>query len=114
MHGFQTNLAHFFISNICSGRLKVKVTLEGQTIKWSLASVNIISSKCWFIQRCQTRIRVIPYSPYYKVYNSSCSQVGYDLIDHVQSLPEPIKATVSICKHILCDNESASCSGIDA
>ena len=33
------------IGHICSlGKLKVKVTLEDQTIKWSLASVNII--KC--------------------------------------------------------------------
>ena len=32
MHGFQKNLAQLFIRNICSGRLKVKVTLEGQII----------------------------------------------------------------------------------
>ena len=42
MHGFQNNLAQLLflrstsvIRNICSGRLKVKVTLEGQMIKWS-------------------------------------------------------------------------------
>ena len=47
MHGFQNNLAQLFsltsrsaIRNICSGRLKVRVTLEGHTlqgqiIKWS-------------------------------------------------------------------------------
>ena len=56
----------------------------------------------------------ILYILYYKVYNSSCNQVGHDLIDHVQSLPEPIKITASNCKHILCDDGSASCSGIDA
>ena len=65
-------------------------------------------------QRCQTRTRVMPYSQYYKVYNSSCSQVGYNLIDHVQSLPVPIKVAVSICKHVLCDDEGASSSGIYA
>ena len=39
MHGFQNNLAQLFslrsgsaIGNICSGRLKVKVTVEGQMI----------------------------------------------------------------------------------
>ena len=31
MHGFQNNLAQLFIWNICSDKLKVKVTLEGQT-----------------------------------------------------------------------------------
>ena len=35
MHEFQNNLAQLFIENICSGKLKVKVTLEGQMIKWS-------------------------------------------------------------------------------
>ena len=34
MHGFQNNLAQLFIWNICSGRLKVKATLEGRMIKW--------------------------------------------------------------------------------
>ena len=48
------------------------------------------------------------------LYNSSCSQVGHDLIDRVKYSPEHIKITVSICKHILCDDESAGCSGIDA
>ena len=28
---------------------------------------------------------------YYKVYNLSCNQVGHNLIDHVQFLPEQIK-----------------------
>ena len=46
--------------------------------------------------------------------NSSCSQVGHDLIDRVLSLPEQMKERASICKHILCDNGIASCSGIDA
>ena len=43
MHGFQNNFAQVFslrsssaIRNICLGRLKVKVTLEDQMIKWSL------------------------------------------------------------------------------
>ena len=46
MHGFQNNLAQLlplFIGNNCLGKLKVKVTLVGQTIKWSLARVNIIN-----------------------------------------------------------------------
>ena len=43
MHGFQNNLAQLFIGNFCSGKLKVRVTLEGQTIKWSMASVNIMN-----------------------------------------------------------------------
>ena len=43
MHESQNNLAQLFIYNGCSGSLKVNVTLEGQTIKWSLASVNIIN-----------------------------------------------------------------------
>ena len=34
------NLGQLFTLNICSWKLTVKVTLEGQTIKWSLASVN--------------------------------------------------------------------------
>ena len=33
MNGFQYNSAQLFILNICLGKLKVKVTLEGQTIK---------------------------------------------------------------------------------
>ena len=66
------------------------------------------------IQRCQTCIPVIPYILYYKVYNSSCIQVGHNLIDNVQSLPEQIIVMATICKHILCDEVSASCSGIDA
>ena len=32
MHGFQYNLAQMFIWDLCSGKLKVKVTLEGLTI----------------------------------------------------------------------------------
>ena len=36
------------------------------------------------------------------------------MIDHVQAVPEPIKVAASICKHILHDDESASCSGINA
>ena len=32
----------------------------------------------------------------------------------VKSSPEQIKITASICKHILCDDGSASYSGIDA
>ena len=42
MHEFQNNLAELFsltsrssVLNICSGRLKVKITLEDQMIKWS-------------------------------------------------------------------------------
>ena len=44
----------------------------------------------------------------------SCSQVGHDLIDRVKSSHEQIKITASICKHILCVDGSAGCSGIDA
>ena len=40
MHVFQNSLAQLFILNICSGKLKVKDTFEGQTIKWSLAIGN--------------------------------------------------------------------------
>ena len=65
-------------------------------------------------QRCKTRVRFILYILYYKVCNSSCSQVGYDLIDHVKSSPEQIKITASIYKHILCDDGSVACFGIDA
>ena len=65
-------------------------------------------------QRCKTRIQFILHVLYYKVYNSSCSRVGHDLIDCVKSSPEQIKITASICKHLLCDDESAACSGIDA
>ena len=43
MHGFQNNLVQLFslrsssaISNIYSGMWKVKVTLEGQMIKWPI------------------------------------------------------------------------------
>ena len=42
MHGFQNNFAQLLsskrrsvVQNICLCRLKVKVTLEGQMIKWS-------------------------------------------------------------------------------
>ena len=49
MHGFQNNMAQMFIANICSGKLKDKVTLEGQAIKWSFASVNIINLNFRFI-----------------------------------------------------------------
>ena len=37
------DLGQLFTLNICSWKLTVKVTLEDQTIKWSLASVNIIN-----------------------------------------------------------------------
>ena len=59
-------------------------------------------------------IRFILYILYYKVYNLSCCQVGHDLTDRVKSSPEQIKITASVCKHILCDDGSASYSGIDA
>ena len=55
-------------------------------------------------QKCKTRMWYIQYILYYKVYNSSCSQVGHDLIDRVKSSPDQIKITVSICKYILCDD----------
>ena len=58
--------------------------------------------------------RFILYILYYKVYDWSCSQVGHDLTDHVQSSPEQIKITASICKHILSEDGSPSCSGIDS
>ena len=51
---------------------------------------------------------------YYKIYNSSCSQVGHDLIDRVKFWPEQIKIIASIYKHILCDDGSAACSDIGA
>ena len=50
------------------------------------------------------RIWFILYILYHKVYNSSCSQVGHDLIDRVKPSPEQIKITASICKHILRDD----------
>ena len=62
-------------------------------------------------RRCKTRIRLILHILYH---NSSCSQVGHDLIDRVKCSPEQIKVTASICKHILCDDGSAAFSGIDA
>ena len=33
---------------------------------------------------------------------------------HHASMPEQMKLIVTICKHILCDERSASCSGIAA
>ena len=44
-----------------------------------------------YLQRCQTRIWIIPYILYYKVYNSNCSLVGHNLIDHINSSPKQIK-----------------------
>ena len=67
----------------------------------------------WSDQRCKTRIWFILYILYYKVYNSSCSQVGHDLIDRIKSSPKQIKITASIYKHILCADGSAACPGID-
>ena len=64
-------------------------------------------------QRCKTGIRFILYILYIKVYNSSFSQVGQDLIDRVKTSPEQIKITASVCKHILCDDGSAAFSGKD-
>ena len=43
--------------------------------------------------------------------NWSYNQVGHNLIDRLQSFPEQIKVTATICKHILHDEGSASCSG---
>ena len=68
-----------------------------------------ISLSTLSLRRCKTR----EYNLYYKVYNLSCNQVGNDMIGRVQSLPNQIKVTASICNHILCDNGTASCSGID-
>ena len=65
-------------------------------------------------QRCKTHIRFILPILHYMGYNSSCSQVGHDLIHRVKSSPEQIKITASICKHILCDDGSAGCSCIDS
>ena len=42
-------MAQLFICNIYSNKLKVSVKLEGQTIKWSLASINIINRNFLFI-----------------------------------------------------------------
>ena len=33
---------------------------------------------------------------------------------HHACMPEQMRVTAIICKHILCDEQSASCSGIDA
>ena len=41
-------------------------------------------------------------------------QVRHDMLDRLQSLSDQIKVTATIYKHISCDEESASCSGIDA
>ena len=62
----------------------------------------------------QDAYSVHPIYTIFKVYNSSCTQVGRDLIGRVKSSPKQIKITASICKHILCDDGIASCSGIDA
>ena len=43
MHGFQESWHSCLFETFFSCQLKVKVTLESQTIKWSLASVNIIN-----------------------------------------------------------------------
>ena len=55
MHGFQNNLAQLLSSrkrsavlNICSRRLKVKVALEGQIIKWSYIEL-VRARTCIFI-----------------------------------------------------------------
>ena len=60
MHGFQNNLVQLFslrsssaIWNIGCGRLKVKVTLGGQVIKWSyIELVRAITSKffAWLLK----------------------------------------------------------------
>ena len=42
-HVFQNNLTQEFIRNLCSGRLKVKVTFEGQMIKWS--KIELVQAK---------------------------------------------------------------------
>ena len=75
-----------------------------------IVHLSICPSRQWY----KTRIRFILHILYYKVYNSSCSQVGHDLPDRVKSWSEQIKITASICKHILCDDGSGACSGIDA
>ena len=72
-----------------------------------------VKRPCPFISKVQGAYLIHPIL-YYKVYNSSCSRVGHDLIDRVKSSLEQIKITAYICKHILCDNGNASCSGIDA
>ena len=53
MHGFQNNTAQMFsvrsrsaIRNICSDKLKVKVTLGAQTIKWSKLSEPLLRHLC--------------------------------------------------------------------
>ena len=43
MSGFQHYLAQLLIRNTCLDRLKVKVTLEDQKIKWSLSLDNLSS-----------------------------------------------------------------------
>ena len=67
--------------------------------------------------RLASRVRALNpkvHMPILLQFGSSCNQVGHDLIDRVKSSPEQIKITASIYKHILCDDESAACSGIDA
>ena len=62
MHEFQNYLAELFsltsrsaILNICSGRLKVKITLEDQMIKWSqIEFVQAIT--CTFMHEFQNNV----------------------------------------------------------
>ena len=49
MHGFQIISHYRSFQTFFSGKLKVKVILEGQTKKWSLASVNIVNLNFWCI-----------------------------------------------------------------
>ena len=46
--------------------------------------------------------------------HSGCTQSDRTSLLHHAALPEQIKVTAAICKHILCDKQSALCSGIDA
>ena len=53
-------------------------------------------------------------SSYIHVFYITRLQSGrHDLIDRVKSSPEQMKITASIYKHILCDDGSAACPGID-
>ena len=77
-------------------------------------SNNNIQCSPVFLRTSKVQDRYSFHPLYYKVYNSSCSQVGHDLIDRVKSSPEQIKIIASIYKHILCDDGSAACSDIGA
>ena len=65
MHGFQNSFAQLLSSrrrsavrNICSRRLKVKFTLEGQMIKWSQIEL-VRAITCTFMRCCAHNFREV-------------------------------------------------------